>query len=109
MFLTYPSLNNEPEGISGRQHAATASDLFGKIEGFLELSRILNLTEGEEETLVSMPAKTWQAWRTQAVAPGSLAPSLLVRRLDYAIALLSRMAEVVAEGPAYTAPGKPGR
>lgn len=109
MFLRHPSFNNGPNGTPGSQQAATAGDLFGKIEGFLELSRRLSLTESEEETLLSMPAKTWTAWRTQTVAPASLAPALLVRRLDYAIALLSRMAEAVAEGPAWTGPGEPGR
>lgn len=107
--MTQPSFNKGPPWSAGSERAATAGELFGKIEGFLELSRILNLTESEEETLVSMPAQSWQAWRTQAVAPASLAPPLLVRRLDYAIALLSRMAEAVAEGAVWIGPGKPGR
>ena len=75
---------------------ATASDLFGKIEEFVGLSTQLHLTLPEEQTLMSLQPEEWERWRSMAVPATAPAPSLLVRRLDYAIALLRRMASAVS-------------
>ena len=110
MFLTqgYPSETSE-----GRMRRAnegdqmtTAADLFSKIEEFLSLSNSLNLTLAEEQTLVSLDAEEWQRWRSRSVPPASAAPSLLIRRLDYAVALMRRMAASAAPGALWAGPGE---
>ena len=95
MFLTqvYPSetprwrLRRVSEG----EPMTTAADLSGKIEEFLQLARTLNLTLPEEQTLVSLEADDWLHWRQGRVEPSTVAPPLLIRRLDYALALMRRM------------------
>lgn len=81
-----------------------AADLFTKIEEFLGLARLLNLTLAEEHTLMSLEAEEWQRWRTLSVPPNAPAPSLLIRRLDYAIALLRRMVAASSTGPTWAGP-----
>ncbi len=83
-----------------------AAAIFSKIEEFLSLSRVLNLTLPEEETLMSLDPAEWERWRSMAVAPTVTAPSLLVRRLDYAIALLQRMAASAPPGAYWAGPGE---
>ncbi len=84
----------------------TAADIFNQIEEFLTLSGDLDLTRSEEYTLMSLEAAEWERWRTMSVPPNTPAPSLLVRRLDYANALLRRMAE--ADGAGSASAARPG-
>ena len=81
-----------------------ATDLFGKIEEFLRLSQLLDLTRSEEHTLMSLGAGDWERWRNRSVAPNTPAPSLLVRRLDYALALLRRMAAATSSPASWGGP-----
>ena len=110
MFLTqaYPS-----ETSQGRMRRAnegelmtTAADLSGKIQEFLNLSHALNLTLAEEQTLVSLDEADWAPWRNFTVPSAAIAPPLLVRRLDYAIALMRRMVAASAPGSHWTGPGE---
>lgn len=110
MFLTHSDLRETSAG--QMRHAnqgdpmTTAADLFSRIEEFLRLSRALNLTLPEEQTLVSLDPEEWQRWRSMSVPPGAFAPSLLVRRLDYAIDLLHRMAAASAPGGNWSGPNE---
>jgi hypothetical protein len=83
-----------------------AADVFGKIEEFLGLSRVLNLTLAEEQTLVSLDAAEWDRWRSMTIPPATLATPLLIRRLDYAIALLHRMVASSNPGTNWAGPGE---
>jgi hypothetical protein len=82
----------------------TAAELSGKIDEFLSLSTQLELTRLEELTLMSLDADEWEAWRNRTVPPGTHATSLLVRRLDYALALLRRMRNATSSGPSWADP-----
>ncbi len=82
----------------------TAADLFGKIEEFLNLSAQLKLTRSEELTLMSLEADEWEGWRSLTIPGNTPASSLLVRRLDYALALLHRMRTAAAAGPSWADP-----
>jgi hypothetical protein len=108
MFLTQSVPGGLPEKRTWRANEGDlmtmAADLFSKIEEFLSLARLLNLTLAEEHTLMSLEAEEWQRWRTLSVPANTLAPSLLVRRLDYAIALLRRMAAASSPGTSWTGP-----
>jgi hypothetical protein len=70
----------------------TAGELFESIGDFLKLSALLDLTRPEEHTLLSLDTDNWEAWRNFSVPPNAEAPPLLVRRLNYALPLLRRMA-----------------
>jgi hypothetical protein len=110
MFLTQAYLSETSKGRIRRANEGdlmtTAADLSSKIEDFLHLSHSLNLTLAEEETLVSLDADDWQRWRSFSVPPAEIAPPLLVRRLDYAIALMRRMVAAAAPGSPWAGPGE---
>jgi hypothetical protein len=71
---------------------AKAGELFESIGDFLELSALLKLTRSEEHTLLSLDTGDWEAWRNFSVPQNAEAPPLLIRRLNYALPLLRRMA-----------------
>jgi hypothetical protein len=110
MFLTQACPSNTSDSRARRANEGdlmtTAADLSGKIEDFLNLSHSLNLTLPEEQTLVSLDASDWQRWRSFSVPPAAIAPPLLVRRLDYAIALMRRMVAATAPGSQWAGPGE---
>jgi hypothetical protein len=110
MFLTQNGLTQTSDGRIRRANQGdlmtTAADIFTKIEEFLNLSQALNLTRPEEQTLMSLEPEEWERWRSMTIAPTAVAPSLLVRRLDYAIALLQRMASSSAPGANWAGPGE---
>jgi hypothetical protein len=110
MFLTQNDLSQKHEGRIRRANEGdvmtNAADIFSKIEEFLALSHLLNLTRPEEETLMSLDPEQWERWRSMTIAPTAIAPSLLIRRLDYAIALLNRMVTSSAPGPTWAGPGE---
>ena len=82
----------------------TAADLTNEIEEFLTLSNLLELTRCEEQTLLSLEAQEWEPWRSHAIAPNTPASPLLIRRLEYAVALLRRMAAASPATAAWTTP-----
>ncbi len=110
MFLTQSDLRETSTGQIRRANQGdpmtNAADLFSRIEEFLRLSRALSLTLPEEQTLVSLDAEEWERWRSMSVPPGAFAPSLLVRRLDYAIDLLNRMVAASAPGGNWSSPNE---
>jgi hypothetical protein len=69
-----------------------AGDFSDKIRNFLRLAEKLTLSRAEELTLLMLPAADWQKWRSLTVAPRTEVPPQLERRMDYALALLTRMA-----------------
>jgi hypothetical protein len=94
----------QPANLGDRM--TTASDIFSQIEEFLTLSNVLNLSRAEEQTLMSLDAEEWERWRSMTIAPNATVPSLLIRRLDYAVALLTRMASATTPCPNWTGPGE---
>jgi hypothetical protein len=110
MFLTQGYSNETHEGRIRRanqgESMTTAADIFSKIEEFLSLSQALNLTLAEEQTLMSLDSDEWAQWRGMTVPAATPVPSLVVRRLDYAIALLQRMVASSAPGANWTGPGE---
>ena len=69
-----------------------AGNFSDKIRIFLRLAEKLTLCRSEELTLLMLSAPDWQKWRSLMVAPATKVPPQLERRMDYALALLERMA-----------------
>jgi len=69
-----------------------AGNFSDKIRIFLRLAEKLTLSRSEELTLLMLSAPDWQKWRSLMVAPATKVPPQLERRMDYALALLERMA-----------------
>ncbi len=84
---------------------ATAHYFFDEIHRFLHFAEKLDLSAEEELVLLAIPAKDWSRWRSCGVAPGTMVPPLLQRRMTYALQILERM----AANQAHVAPSRDAR